>query len=445
MYSFESGICQTSVIIYKKNVGICLEDLIIVHLLWADDLLLVTDSILGMQKQLDGLKKFCALNHMILNAIKTKIMVFGKHKRDEVKVYFNGRIIDLVDAYKYLGNLITAIHIATGDIFSQQYPYLINKARGALFALKRKLHGLGDVPPRIFLFLFQHMIEPILLYGAEIWGTSNKGTRQIDTFYLSFIKSLLKVKPSTSNIITNGEVGCIPTGVKCHIRALCYYIRVKRMSNDCLLKKAFNQLVSLQEVGFPTWIGRIYKLASKYNIHLESMSKDKNYKSHCKLHVTNQYISNWFTSLNDIKTNPLLRTYVTWKDHFMFETYLEAVKKPKYRNAISRLRASSHNLMIEYGRHHALPLDQRICKTCSLLEDEKHLVISCHSHSIGRYVLFSKISNHYPCFMSLSDNDKFSFLFKSADPQVLTWLGKFIYNAMKDRDSRVDCNATESV
>ena len=38
-----------------KNFGICVEEIIIVHLLWADDLILVSDSIHGLQKQLNGL------------------------------------------------------------------------------------------------------------------------------------------------------------------------------------------------------------------------------------------------------------------------------------------------------------------------------------------------------------------------------------------------------
>ena len=42
--------------------GICIEENIIAHILWADDLVLLSDSEKGMQNQLDGLLKFCSLN-----------------------------------------------------------------------------------------------------------------------------------------------------------------------------------------------------------------------------------------------------------------------------------------------------------------------------------------------------------------------------------------------
>ena len=41
-----------------KHVGLCISDTIVAHLLWADDLVLISDSEQGLQKQLDGLHKF---------------------------------------------------------------------------------------------------------------------------------------------------------------------------------------------------------------------------------------------------------------------------------------------------------------------------------------------------------------------------------------------------
>ena len=60
-----------------KQVGVCIGDTILSHLLWADDLILFSDSLAGIQKQLDGLFGFCSKNRMIVNELKTKIMLFG--------------------------------------------------------------------------------------------------------------------------------------------------------------------------------------------------------------------------------------------------------------------------------------------------------------------------------------------------------------------------------
>ena len=66
----------------SKHVGICISEEIIAHLLWADDLVLLSDSAKGLQKQLDGLLQFCAKNLMIVNETKTKVMIFGERKDD---------------------------------------------------------------------------------------------------------------------------------------------------------------------------------------------------------------------------------------------------------------------------------------------------------------------------------------------------------------------------
>ena len=43
----------------SEHVGICVSDNIIAHLLWADDLVLLSDTAAGLQTQLDGLLQFC--------------------------------------------------------------------------------------------------------------------------------------------------------------------------------------------------------------------------------------------------------------------------------------------------------------------------------------------------------------------------------------------------
>ena len=59
----------------EKHVGLCISETIMAHLLWADDLVLISDSEPGLQKQLDGLSKFCSKNLMIVNELKTKVLV----------------------------------------------------------------------------------------------------------------------------------------------------------------------------------------------------------------------------------------------------------------------------------------------------------------------------------------------------------------------------------
>ena len=58
--------------------AVVVDNKIIPHMLWADDLVLFSDTPKGLQRQPDGLKAFCANNQMIVNGMKTKFMCFGK-------------------------------------------------------------------------------------------------------------------------------------------------------------------------------------------------------------------------------------------------------------------------------------------------------------------------------------------------------------------------------
>ena len=44
-----------------------------------------------------------------------------------------------------------------------------------------------------------------------------------------------------------------------------------------------------------------------------------------------------------------------------------------------------------------------------------------------RQCLFEKVNYHYPDFRDLDDLKKFKYLLMSKNPQILTWLSKFIY------------------
>ena len=154
-----------------SKTGICLNDEIMIHRLWADDLFTVANNCANAQKQMDGLFSFCRPNQTIVNEIKTKVMVFG-HAKEKISITFNGKAIEQVDCYKYLGNMFNSIKSSSGDMFKMNYDYLCESARRAIFAVLKRIRKISPLPPKCMLYIFQSMIEPILLYGSDVWGHS---------------------------------------------------------------------------------------------------------------------------------------------------------------------------------------------------------------------------------------------------------------------------------
>ena len=163
--------------------------------------------------------------------LKRKFSYLEKNQQDSnVKdIYFNGKVIHSSQKYRYLGNLLSETQTNQGDIFRYTYEHLRNKARNALFAIEKKLNHLGVLPPKIAIHLFKSNIEPVVTYGCEVWGFHKKGTKAIDTFSLRFLKTLLKIKPSTSTIMVYGELGFIPRSVDAHIKILGYHNRLRHL------------------------------------------------------------------------------------------------------------------------------------------------------------------------------------------------------------------------
>ena len=63
---------------FKDEDGIKLGCEIIMYLLWADDLVLMSETVEGLQRQINRLSQYCSRNQLIVNTLKTKVMVFGR-------------------------------------------------------------------------------------------------------------------------------------------------------------------------------------------------------------------------------------------------------------------------------------------------------------------------------------------------------------------------------
>ena len=218
----------------------------------------------------------------------------------------------------------------------------------------KKLKNSRTVSPKLLIYLFDSLVRPILTYGSAIWGTRQQGREVMDKIHLWFLRTILGIKQTSSNSITLGECGSYPPSVTIKANAIIYLKRIETLPSESLLKKSFIEMKKLHELGFQTWYGRVCELARENNINIET-----NYsKSDIKLAVKKQFQIDWSKKFSDIDTNPGLRTYVDLKTNFTIAPYLCLVDDFKFRNAISKLRSSSHNLEIERGRHRDMEIER---------------------------------------------------------------------------------------
>ena len=86
-FLFQKYIADLDLLLSIKD-EVCIDNETVAHLLWAEDLILFSDKSCDLQNQLYGLQQFCYNNHMIVNEIKIKVMVFGNPKRLRIQGIF---------------------------------------------------------------------------------------------------------------------------------------------------------------------------------------------------------------------------------------------------------------------------------------------------------------------------------------------------------------------
>ena len=170
---------------------------------------------------------------MIVNELKTKVIAFGC--KNNIRVLFNGQQIENTSQYQYLGNIISTTQTSRGDVFRENFDYLCSQARKAIFGLKHRLKSLEALPPRVLIHMYETLIRPILVYGSDVWGSQPQGTFAVDKVFFWYMRCILQVKSTTSNIMVVGESGQIPPSISCHINAICYLHRLRNLPTNTLV------------------------------------------------------------------------------------------------------------------------------------------------------------------------------------------------------------------
>ena len=112
---------------------------------------------------------------------------------------------------------------------------------------------------------------------------------------------------------------------------------------------------------------------------------------------------------------------------------LSVIHDQTIRKHFTKFRLGDHKLQIEVGRHHNIPLAERICTRCCLgaVEDEYHALLHCNDYAQMRDCYFPKVRIWSPHIDMLSSEDKFAWLMNNLDEYIIVLTAKFISYIMK--------------
>ena len=402
-------------------------------LMYADDLVILAHTEKELQMSLNNLVEYCKRWKLSINTKKTKCMVFNRGNRIcKANISIENNTIENVKSLKYLGFTINSKNCN----FARTPVELSIKAKRAIFALNNKIK-LSMLPPRLALKIFQSQITPILLYGVEVWAPygnynfSNWEKSETEKTHTQYLKRIMGCDIHTPNLMIRGEFGRRPLFCDALKQSLSFIKHVD--FNECsLANSALDLEISLDDdVNILSIIRNFTDYFSEQNKYLSPISKLE-----IKKHVHDNYNVLWKESINLLSKAD---SYISFKTFIDREKYTSVVKNVKHRIALSRLRLSCHQLMIEKGRHLRPRLErfERKCPSCkNAVEDECHFITSCPLYSRGREVLYTEAKSNAPAFEEIpTDTQKFIFLLSNENTNLLIVLAKYVNDSFKIRAS----------
>jgi len=361
------------------------------HLLYADDLILMSESPSGLQHCINSVQKYCSGWRLAVNLNKSKIMIFSKRKTEKHSFYFyyGPNTVEIVDSYKYLGIIF---HFS--GKFKESISNLADKARKAYFALKSKLPYNYNLSAKSWLKLYNSMIVPIITYGSEVWISDFKSNFEtldktdFEKIQSMILKNILGVHSKSSNIAVRCELGAYPISIKCYGLMFGYYSHLTEIDEQSgglhkLLKAAFevDKSLGMKE---NAWSKKLSEFSTSIKIPSLKISKQS-----YKLKLEDYYKSKIKLQLSKIKGESSGKLLFFSKVFLEFEMqeYLKFNLPIHLRNKLSKLRISAHSLAIETGRYSKpkTPPNERFCKFCiNQVEDEHHFLFQCPQYNLLR-------------------------------------------------------------
>jgi hypothetical protein len=412
-------------------------------LLYADDIVLLSDTEKGLQLMLNTLNTWCEENNMLVNLEKSKIMHFRKGPKTTkscFKFKLGKDVMDFVSEYKYLGLIITEF-----NDYNVTAKHIAKSAGRALGLLISKAKAIGSMPYNCYRKLFDNIVQPVIDYGSAIWGTKsysciNNIQHRAERFYLG----LGKYSP---NAALHGDMGWNTQEHKGWLNVCRSWRRLNNMDDNRKNKHVFKWAKGLAfDHNVKNWVHNIhafFKVIDMQHVCMADHFLNKSIIHDLDTVLYEYFYSKWRDEMNrqDARRGHgrnKLRTYRLFKFNLESEEYLK-INNRHHRSALAKFRAGVAPIGVETGRYKGIKFEDRLCTLCDAnnVEDELHVLISCNFYSDIRDDLFEHCMDVDYNFKFMSEVDQLCFILsnkqmvsKSARVchQILQRRYTFIYN-----------------
>jgi len=185
-----------------SGTGITLHKRTIHALLFADDIVLLSTSPVGLQKKLNAPSEYAMKNDLKVNTSKTQVMVFrkGGRLRKADSFTFNNQRLEIVSEYKYL-----EVVFQSSGKFNAVAKEMRSKGNSAAGQVLNIINKFNKITLDSAKKIFHALTASCALYCVSIWGFDKED--ELEKIQVGFYKRLYCLPVRTPSYLVRLEFG----------------------------------------------------------------------------------------------------------------------------------------------------------------------------------------------------------------------------------------------
>ncbi|KAL1447233.1 hypothetical protein WDU94_003619 [Cyamophila willieti] len=371
----------------------------IIALMYADDLVLLADSAITLQKMLDIFSRYCQEKELTVNTDKTNIMVFRRKGKisTRYKFTFERKEIEIVKSFIYLGMLFTP-----QICFFENSKRALNKAAKASAVTNNLWAKTGVHSWENKMTLYQAIVKSTLLYAAEIWAPRYQ--EKIEQAQMNYFKRYLFWPRNTPNYFVRREVGVDKLNTHVLEKMLKWWIKILEMPDNRYPKLCF---MELKRIEYLEPLSTSHNWAAQLREELLNVDQEELYacenpeelKQEIDEILKKQKEKNQEEDLRRIRESSFNNLYKDITTGDETEAYLTFDLRMEEIRTVSQLRIASQKELRIYTNSCSYVVNtEEICSICNRKEEEdlQHILLRCPMYAETRGGIRQYINKENP-------------------------------------------------
>jgi hypothetical protein len=395
----------------KAGIGVKIAGRRVAGLLFADDIVLVADSVAELHRALEIMDAHARRWRYQFNNSKCAVVAIMNRKLTGQQWQLQGQPIVEQAHYKYLG-----LCIESGHRWTRWHDARITRAKQRMATLYWCGARNGALAVRTAEKLVRVMLLPVLQYGAEIARPSKAQALESERLQCQAARYILGTQKNTPLDMARGELGWLPVEAQRKTAVMLYFHRLQKMRRGILAREVFAERMidatsshTLTKMRTKRGFGLCWAAQSilgQYGLqaHFSANArlKRRKWKALVYKHVQRVEQKQWQERVAARASKDASSSYAFYqgvKRQWRMEKYLTFGSRSHNggRKWRARMRCGTVPLRARMHRHARASTYDPSCVHCDMhaVDDQAHVMCECPLHAGERAQVFQRIEQQW--------------------------------------------------